>query len=356
MPAAASLNAVPHLHAAGLPSWQAAGPDVPLDAVIEALPAGVVFVGPRGEVRRVNETARDLLGAVEEGEAWRLVAERSFAPRWDDGHDMTLVSGRRVHLGTRAMPGGAGQIITLTDVTETRHLQDLLERHQRASELGQVAATLAHQLRTPVASAMLNCGTLATVARGDTPAGRALSRMNGSLRRLERLVDNLLAFARGGALALEPVSAMTLTGWLTEDIAPLASDAFTVALPDASLAGAVEVNESALRSVLLNLAENARDITRGRGRLEIHAEIIGDELVLAFCDDGPGVPEAERTRIFEPFVSTRPNGTGLGLAVARTVVQAHGGRISCEQAPGGGGCFVVCLPIHTRTGTGDSRP
>jgi len=324
---------------------QALAPGVPMEALVEALPAGVVLLGPRGEVRALNASARELLGEVAPGEAWRVVVERVVRPCWDDGHDVTLVGGRRVHIGTRAMPGGAGQLILVTDVTETRRLQDLLERYQRASELGQVAATLAHQLRTPVATAMLNCGTLAGVVTGEGPQARALTRMTGSLRRLERLLDNLLAFARGGQLELTPVAVPGLLAWVSEDLAPLASDSFRIGLPPASLPGRVAVNESALRSVLLNLAENAREVTQGRGCLVVDAGIVDGMLVLAFRDDGPGVPEAARGHIFEPFISSRPNGTGLGLAVARTVIQAHGGRIHHESPDAGGAAFLVTLPL-----------
>jgi two-component system sensor histidine kinase FlrB len=326
--------------------WQRVlAPGVPLEAVVEALPAGVVVVDARGEVQAFNESAAELLGELRAGELWREVVQRLIRPRWDDGHDVTLANGRRVHIGTRAMPGGAGQLIVITDVTETRRLQDLLERHQRASELGQMAATLAHQLRTPVATAMLNCGALGGVLRGDGRERPALTRMKHALQRLERLVDNLLAFARGGQLALTPIAVAELLAWLAEDFTPLADAGFRIALPTVPLPGILAVNESALRSVLLNLAENAREMTRGHGRLVVTAGLAGGSLQLRFRDDGPGVAEAERVHIFEPFVSSRPNGTGLGLAVARIVVQAHGGSIELEAMATGGASFLVILPM-----------
>lgn len=351
MPAALPPRTIPPLcDDAGPSMWhQALAPGVPMEALVEALPAGVLLVGPRGEVRALNESAREILGEVSPGESWRVVVERVVRPCWDDGHDVTLVSGRRVHIGTRAVPGGAGQLILVTDVTETRRLQDLLERYQRASELGQVAATLAHQLRTPVATAMLNCGTLAGIVRGAGPQAHALARMTTSLRRLERLVDNLLAFARGGQLELSPVDVSGLLAWVSEDLSHLASDSFRIGLPTASLPGRVAVNESALRSVLLNLAENAREVTQGRGSLTVDAWNVDGTLVLCFRDDGPGVPEAARPHIFEPFISSRPNGTGLGLAVARTVVQAHGGCIRHEAPVSGGASFLVTLPLLADT-------
>jgi len=328
-------------------TWhQALAPGVPMEAVLEALPAGIVLLGTQGEVRALNESAREILGEVAPGELWRLVVERVVRPRWDDGHDVTLVNGRRVNIGTRAMPGGVGQLVLVTDVTETRRLQDLLERYQRSAELGQMAATLAHQLRTPVATAMLNCGSIAAAIPRDEVPSRAMSRMTNSLRRLERLVDNLLAYARGGRLELGQVPVASLLSWLSEDLAPLATEQFRIAMPTGKVAGEIAVNESALRSVLLNLAENARDVTKGHGRLLIEVSVAASELRLAFRDNGPGVPEANRQHIFQPFISSRPNGTGLGLAVAKTVIEAHGGHIHLESPESGGACFVVSLPVQ----------
>ena len=109
----------------------------------------------RGRVQECNPTAIDLLGEPLEGESWLNVIQRVFAPRFDDGHEVSLKDGRRVSIATRSLAGEPGQLIVLTDMTETRALQERLSRHQRLSALGKVSASLAHQIRTPLSAAML---------------------------------------------------------------------------------------------------------------------------------------------------------------------------------------------------------
>jgi two-component system, sensor histidine kinase FlrB len=318
---------------------------IDLVSLFDALPAGVVVLDAGGGIDAANAQASTLLGGLERGEAWRDVVARMVRPRWDDGHDITLVSGRRVHIATRALPGRAGQLVLINDVSETRQLQDLLERYQRASALGQMTATLAHQLRTPVATALLQAGQLIGMVGREGRACDIATRLTGVLRRLDRLVDNLLAFARGGRLKLTPTGCQQLVDWLREDIGPMNSGDFSVQLPELAPAGEIAVNADALRSVLRNLADNAREICGTGGALTVSLASTAGRLQLRFQDNGPGVPAAELERIFEAFVSGRPNGTGLGLAVALTVVRAHGGELRCISEPAAGACFVVELPM-----------
>lgn len=314
-------------------------------SLLEVLPAGLVLVDSAGLVVGYNAAAQVLLSGLRLQEAWRDVVVRVVQPRWDDGHDMTLVSGLRVNIATRPLPVLPGQLVMITDVSETRALRDLLERHQRASALGQVTATLAHQLRTPVATALLQLGQLMGLSRSTPPLQRIVDRLKQTLGRMERLVDNMLAFARGGRLALSPITAVTLLEWLRTDFNELARPDFHIELPETAPALPLSVNAAALRSVLLNLAENARDCAGPDAQLRVEFATQEQVLRLDFIDNGPGVPEPLQQQIFQPFVSGRSNGTGLGLAVAETIIRAHGGRLRYEAAATGGACFIVELPI-----------
>jgi two-component system sensor histidine kinase FlrB len=167
-----------------------------------------------------------------------------------------------------------------------------------------------------------------------------------SLRKLERLVDEMLLFARGGQLAVEPVAARELLA----AVESAAREAFSVSgfeLEFAPLddAGRVYVNSAALISVCLNLIDNACHACRAQGRMTVTAGVIDGKLCLAFQDNGPGITSEQAAQIFEPFFTTRANGTGLGLAVARAVTQAHGGELTLVAGHGQGACFLMTLPL-----------
>ena len=316
-----------------------------LNALLDALPGGVVVLDQRGLVQEFNPAAIELLGPMAGGDAWHSIVTRAFAPRWDDGHDLSLSDGRRVNIATQALSGEPGQILLIKDVTETRLLQDQLAHHKRLSAKTEMAAAMAHQIRTPLAAALLNVGNLCR-ARSDVGRERAVERSLQSLRKLERLVDEMLLFARGGQLAVEAVAASDLLA----AVESAARDAFSVSdlrLEFAPLAeqGRVYANLSALTSVSLNLIDNACHACRGQGRVTVTAAIVDQQLCLAFQDDGPGICAEQAAQIFEPFFTTRANGTGLGLAVARAVTQAHGGQLTLVTGAGSGARFVMTLPL-----------
>lgn len=323
-----------------------------MDNLLDALPGGVVVLDKRGLVQQSNPAARELLGDIRCGEAWSDIAARAFSPRHDDGHDISLANGRVVNLATQALGGEPGQILLLSEVTETRRLHDQLAHHKRLSEKTEMAAALAHQVRTPLATALLHARNL-TRTSDEARRRRAADQTVAALGRLERLVEDMLLFARGGKLEFETVAAADVL----ETIARASVDAgfghdFDLSFDPLSDDIVVRVNRHALTSIALNLVDNARqaclaatrDTTQRGGRLHIGARVAGARLELRFTDDGPGIAAAGAASIFEPFYTTRANGTGLGLAVARAVARAHGGDLSLET-PARGACFVLALPL-----------
>ena len=136
-----------------------------LESLLQMLPAGVLQLDENGVVVQSNRAADDLLlgpAGVRRlaGQRWRQLIQRCFKPRHDDGHEISLVDGRRVSLRTAAMTNERGQLVLLTDMTETRALQAQLSQHERLSAMGKMVASLAHQIRTPLAAATLYAGHL----------------------------------------------------------------------------------------------------------------------------------------------------------------------------------------------------
>jgi two-component system sensor histidine kinase FlrB len=141
-----------------------------LQNLLALLPGGVIVIDDQGLVREANPAACELLGEPLLGQLWRQVIARSFAPRKDDGHEVSLRDGRRLSIATRSLDAEPGQLVLLNDLTETRRLQDQLARHERLSSLGRMVASLAHQIRTPLSAAMLYASHLAEDDRELAPA------------------------------------------------------------------------------------------------------------------------------------------------------------------------------------------
>ena len=234
-------------------------------------------------------------------------------------------------------------------------LDAVLSRHQRLAALGEMAATLAHQIRTPLSAALLYASNAANdglaPARRDVLLGRAI----GCLHSLEELVSDMLGFARGAAASDAPVALTDIAAAVSRAAPALLrpGQQLNVTAPPAS--AVVCGSREALVGAVLNLVTNALQAAGSSASVNVESRVTGQVAEVRVSDNGPGVPLALRQRIFEPFFTSRPEGTGLGLAVVRSVAQAHGGAIHLESAAGPdseerGACFVLCLPLTAGVG------
>ncbi|HQU15089.1 MAG: hypothetical protein B7Z66_05325 [Chromatiales bacterium 21-64-14] len=319
-----------------------------LARLLEALPGAVIVLDGSGRVQECNPAARELLETPLVGEPWPELARRTFVPQPGSGHELRLRDGRQVTVSVRPLAAEPGQILLLQDVTEHRALEEQLSRHQRLSAMGEMAASLAHQIRTPLASALLYASNLARgAALGEAERGRFAERIVARLKHLERMVNDMLQFARGGHFGIEEISVDGLLAAVQQHLEPqLQAAGARLALENATRCACLHGSRDALIGALHNLATNALQATphQARLRLVVRQESSG-YLIFEFSDNGPGIPEEIRERIFEPFFTTRSDGTGLGLAVVHAVVRAHHGDLSVVTTPGQGATFLIRLPM-----------
>jgi two-component system sensor histidine kinase FlrB len=287
-----------------------------------------------------------LLGEPLEGESWGNIIQRVFCLRPDDGHEVSLRNGRRVQISTQPLKQQEGQLIQITDLTETRCLQDQLSHMERLSALGKMAASLAHQIRTPLAAAMLYGANLANRTLSNEARGSFQKKLMDRLRDLETQVSDVLLFARNGEQQV--VSAIELTELITSiergAEAMLQQVGASLRIEMDSPPIPLLANSTALASAINNLLANA--LQAGATQLLVSAHRAGDDVLVRVVDNGRGMSRELLARIFEPFYTTRSNGTGLGLAVVQSVVQAHQGKIEVASVEGEGSCFTLRLPCH----------
>lgn len=315
-----------------------------LQSLLDLLPGGVVVIDGQGVVREANPVALELLGEPLQGQLWRQVIARCFAPRRDDGHEISLKNGRRLSIATRSLSGEPGQLVLLTDLTETRQLQDQLARHQRLSSLGRMVASLAHQIRTPLSSALLYASHLEAGGLDPELQQRFAVRLKSRLHELERQVRDMLVFARGDLPLTDRVTPSELCAALRTAAEPQLHSVRPRWQCDAR-DGILLCNRDTLVGALLNLIENALQAAGSDARLKVHAFVRDQRLRLCISDNGPGIEPALLARLGEPFLTTRSTGTGLGLAVVKAVARAHHGELKLLSRPGRGTCALLELPL-----------
>lgn len=315
-----------------------------LQNIVDLLPGGVVVIDGHGRVREANPAARELLGEPLVGALWRGVIARCFAPRKDDGHEISLRNGRRVSLATRSLDAEPGQLVMLQDMTETRLLQEQLARHERLSSLGRMVASLAHQVRTPLSAALLYAGHLSERPLPFEQQQRFALRIKERLQELEHQVRDMLVFARGELPLSDRLAPRELF-----DALRAAADSHIEGLQvrwqcDAR-GGELLCNRDTLVGAILNLVNNAVQAGGPQVRLKIHLVRRGDTLRLTVSDSGPGIEPAVLARLGEAFFTTKTAGTGLGLAVVKAVARAHRGELLLRSRVGRGTCAILELPL-----------
>ncbi len=326
-----------------------------LTRLLEVLPGGVVVLDGEGVIQQNNSAAIALLGEPLEGQRWSQVIQRAFNPQADDGHDVSLKDGRLVHISTNPLDGEPGQIVLLQDVTETHNLQQKVSHLQRLSAMGEMAARLAHQIRTPLSSALL---FLAPLLKEDTDTElrqRFAQRLHDSISHMEQLVKDMLAFSRGDMTAASPVEVNALLINVEKQFSSHPeSNNYHFEIQNTLDDGYVYGCKEALASAINNLVNNARQACDSDGEITIFVEQVQDEdnilcIEISVEDNGGGIKEEDQDKILTPFFTTRSSGTGLGLAVVQSIVKAHKGELWFESDEGEGSTFCIRLPMFNAT-------
>lgn len=322
-----------------------------LKHILDVMPAGVVLVDEHGYVKQANAVAKDMLGEPLEGMLWRTIISRSFRPRQDDGFEISLSDGRRVKLSISPLEEERGQLILLTDLTETRLLQQRVGHMQRLSSLGKMVASLAHQLRTPLSAATLYAANLLNPTINQDSREQFCRKMQSRLKDLESQINDMLLFAKSGEEQV--VGEVSLQALMTEvyDGAEAMLEAQGIRLhmnvpePDLIVLG----NKTALASAFQNLIHNSLQYADGTLPISFCAKRCADDesMVEVIIEDrGPGISQQDLQRVFEPFFTTHSQGTGLGLSVVKAVAQSHKGEVTIHNREGGGLTVGMRLPIH----------
>ncbi|MDB5324964.1 MAG: putative two-component system sensor histidine kinase, partial [Phycisphaerales bacterium] len=240
---------------------------------------------------------------------------------------------------------GAGGWLLMVRLNATK---EKLRQADRLAELGTLTAGLAHEIKNPLSTVQLNLQLLQEDV-GLTAAPRIVNRLATVTReavRLRAILDDFLRYA--GQLTLQPeqTDLNELLADLVDFLAPQAA-LTRVQLRQMPYDGPLmaTVDPKLIKQALLNLMLNAMQLMPGGGELIVGAKTQGDQAVLTVTDTGPGISEAEQTKVFDAYFSKRRGGTGLGLAMTRRIAREHGGTVELASEVGKGSSFSIVLPL-----------
>lgn len=293
--------------------------------IFEKEPSAIIVLDERGVVKKANDSALKMLNVEAlEGRKWYQVIDEVFRPQKDDGQEISTVDGKRLQVSTK--PLSHGQLVQMTDQTETRKLTDKLNHMERLSSLGKMAASLAHQIRTPLSAAILYAANLGNQKLPLASRNVFQKKLMSRLEALEAQVSDILMYARSGEQSVKVLDAVDIVEGV------LGSVASVVQKSGANLSSdigprpmTVLGNVTALNGAISNLVTNAIEA----GAKNVKIELVADtkNVMISVKNDGPMIEPEVSAHIFEPFYTTKSNGTGLGLAVVAAVAKVHQGDI-----------------------------
>ncbi len=335
------------------------------DILISSLPVGLIATNNAGKIVLYNQFSQELTGISEKkalggdpgvvltpelGESFETAGEHPGIP-FQKEIQIVLEKGvsRTLHLNRVAIIDGdnkfVGTLLVIQDLSQVKKLEEELRRSERLAALGKMAAGVAHELRNPLSSIKGLALLLRSRFTGKNSDTETADILVQEVERLNRSICELLDYARPQKLLKETV-----------DLQQLLQKAVSLIRIDAEAAG-VEVtssfqeslpkvlaDEDKLNQVFLNLFLNGIQAMEQGGCLTVEAEAAGDMVEIKVSDTGCGVAPESLDRVFDPYYTSKPEGTGLGLAMSAKIVEEHGGSVKLVSQEGQGTSVIVCIP------------
>lgn len=328
--------------------------------VVRSLSSGLLTIAADGRVATANHAALAILGLDAGSVLGRPLGDSlpGIAPLLDSAgvirrEEVAFVDQsnkpRRIGVTVSPLVDSAdrqlGQIVTFQDLTELRQMEEAVTRGKRLAAIGRLAAGIAHEIRNPLAAISGSIELLVSSGVGDaSPEARELGGIvQRETERLNGLITQLLEFARPhkpDLIQLDLAESVTELVQVWKNDRRLGDTRIELTAPSEVR---VEADEAQLRQVVWNLLRNASEAAPG-GVIRVAVRSHAGRALLVVSDDGPGISDDQLSRIFEPFFSTKPAGTGLGLPTVHRIVEEHRGSVELTRNPDGGTTATVSLP------------
>ena len=342
-----------------------------LNNILESMSGGVLVLDLEGRITLFNQAAEEITGRSQEEVLGRRYEEvmgkdadggKSALYTLESGtglqtreKELRRADGRTIPLGfsSSLVKDHNGEILgaleAFNDLTEVKRLEAQVRRMHTLAALGEMAATVAHEIRNPLGGIASFANLLERDLDAGDPNRRMVSKITEGVARLNRIVSSLLSYTRPLNLNTRKTDVREIVEEAASffEVDPEGGSGETVierSYPQTPLV--VELDTEQVHQVVLNLLLNAAQAMPDGGvvRIEVLREADAAETQIRIRDEGPGIDAAVREKLFTPFFTTKEDGTGLGLVTSKKIVEAHGGRITFQSNPCEGTCFTITLP------------
>jgi len=348
------------------------------DDIIAAIPSGLIGLDMKGEVCRWNEAATHILGMGRGGiigqhvDHWPIADQQPLAELLKEALagrtirrgslEVARTDGREIPLGISTSrlgePGaaGTGVVAIFQDLTEVRRIQTKMKQQERLAAVGTLAASIAHEIRNPLASIAGSVELLSSELDLSGEMGELFGLIIKESDRLNHLISNFLEFTRDREPEFSRFSPTELIRETVRELRmrPEVGEGLSIEVETDSAPDHIDADSDMLRQVFLNMIINACQAMEWKGRISVSAEERDGEdgrcVEFRFRDTGPGIPAQNRGNVFDPFFTTKAAGTGLGLAIAHRFAEIHGGQLELLDGKEKGAEFLFRIPTRAREG------
>lgn len=343
-----------------------------LQNILESLTTGVIVTDPEEKIQTVNRCAEIFSGVSQRSALGKHVAVLfgDAFPKKDGpicfSEYFREETGRRIRLKGRTMEvfcapvrdrsgDGIGTVFIVRDITRIEKLEEMAKRTEKFAAMGEMAANIAHEIRNPLGSIELFASLLIKDLTEKRDRDR-ISQIITSVKNMDNKISNLLLFTRNSNPMMRTVNVHDIL----KEIHVFSGQIFTqgnivFSIRYADIEPLIDGDAEMLKQVFFNLILNALQAMPEGGRLSIETRCSPlksniktsaiSSVEIRFSDNGVGIAEENRSKIFDPFFSTREGGSGLGLAIVHNIVDMHGGTINVEKGEQGGTMFTIVLPL-----------
>lgn len=304
-----------------------------LHLLLTVLPMGVLVVNKNGQILEHNNAAEELLSVPLKNATWTEIVELVFPKESTYDTSSICVNQRNLHISSQSVPNASDILILINDVTEPLAHVDSLKRKERLAYLGNAIASIAHDIRTPLAASFLHLSNLDKNLKQQELPTLATEKVRYSLKNLENTLNNMLAYAKGNADTFAALDCKSFSEMVVRELLEYFPNTALSMRSDKGIDDKfIRVNTVAMITSLRNLITNAQQAAGGEVEISIDISIQEDRfLKIEVSDNGPGINDEILENIFEPFFTTKENGTGLGLAIVKSIMESHKGDIYADN-------------------------
>src|SRR6266478_2600845 len=365
-----------------------------LETVFNAIQEGVIVTDSNGRITYLNEAACALFGLESADAIGNRLAERIRGLDWESltksrgpvSHDMEVfyplnrfinfyivplviehrgpvagddVSGRDTESGERSTPGSptrataaeeVGHVMILRDITQSRRTAQQTIESERLNALTLLAAGVAHEIGNPLNSLHIHLQLMERKVRELNDSAKAelqdsIGVARSEIARLDSIVTQFLRAIRPSRPQLHPENINAIVEETVRFFAPEIQERDVVVEQELrSDLPPLQIDRGQMKQAFYNVIKNSLEAMKRRGILRIHTDMNDTQVLISFVDTGGGMSAEDLSRVFEPYFTTKPSGTGLGLLIVRRIVREHGGELSIESSEGKGLTLTIRLP------------